>query len=339
LPILAFFIFHIYSSIFPSERLVWSLKYTLRFFGLGLVFFIVINFIEDRKQLNCLLNCLFAGAGSAAIFALIQFRWPYLLSDIQNFFDDAVVGPNRIRGLFGWYTNMAVYLGTFLPLILSCLIYKPAKIKSPEKIFYVFLILIIIPALILSHSRGWVFGLSMGLSTLWVLHLIKTKEYPIIWITLVILVIGISIFFNFRLDKFIMTDLEATEIARIDFAKEALTMIGRHPIRGIGADMFYWTSSFHNRTHNILLETAVNLGVFGLLILTWFFYKIFALIAKGVSKDSDFKNYYIQVGIICSLVSFLGHCQVDYFWMVSEVIGLFWILVGIGVCAYNLRQH
>jgi O-antigen ligase len=330
----AFFIFHLYSSIFPSDILVWSLKYTLRFFSLGLIFFVLVNFIQGKKQLEHLLNCLFVGAGIAAIFVFIQYFRPYTLSSIQAFFDDAVVSPNRMRGLFGWHTNMAVYLGSFIPLVLSCLIYKPAKFKSKEKLFYTLLIIILMSALILSRSRGWILGLLCGLSTLWLLHLINRKEYPVIWVTIIILAIGFLVSFWTGLNRFVIGDLEPSESGRLALFKEALKVIKAHPIRGVGADMFCWVSPFQgSRTHNIFLETLANLGALGLLFLVWFFYKSFAAIGKGILKDAGFRNSYIQVGVICSLASFLGHCQVDYFWAVSEVIGLFWVLVGIGVCA------
>jgi len=102
--------------------------------------------------------------------------------------------------------------------------------------------------------------------------------------------------------------------------------------------MFYWKSSSGFRTHNIFLETTVNLGIFGFFILLWMLYRTFRTIAKGIFKDNAFKNSYIQVGIIGSLASFLGHNQVDYFWQIAQIAGLFWILVGAGVCAHNLAK-
>lgn len=332
LPIAVFFVIHIFSAIFPSAKMVWSLKYTFRFFGLGLIFFIIINFITDKKRLDYLINFLLIGAGLAALFVLIQYRFPYLLTEVQYFFEDVDVSPHRIRGLFGWPTNMSVYLGSFVPLIISSLIYKPNKGRFLEKIFYVFLLFIIMLALIFSQARGWIVGLFFGLSTLWILYLIKEKDYKVLWITIIILTFGFIFFFTTGMYKFIMSDLDPSETGRLVFAKEALGLIKEHPFKGIGADMFYWDSICHYRTHNIFLETAVNLGIFGLLILLWLFYTIFKLIGKGLTESTGGSNRHIQVGIFASLVSFLAHNQVDYFWNQHEIIGLFWILVGIGVC-------
>ena len=340
IPILAFFFLHLFSSIFPSERLVWSLKYTFRFFGLGLILFLVINFIKDKKQLHYIINCLFIGAGLAAMFAIIQYCRPYLLTEVQYFFKDLYVSPHRIRGLFSWPTNMSVYLGSLLPLLISCLIYKPNRGKLWEKLFYIFLIFIIVLSLILSRTRGWVLGLFCGLSTLWFLYLIKEKDYASFWTTIIISIIGLLLFFSTGMYKFIVSDLEPSELFRKRLIKDALMMISQHPIKGIGADMFFWSSSYQSpfRTHNIFLETTVNLGIFGFLILFWLLYDIFRIIAKGILKNNDFRDSYVQVGIIGSLASFLGHNQVDYFWHIHEIAGLFWVLVGIGVCAHYLSE-
>jgi O-antigen ligase len=337
-PIVAFFFLHLFSSIIPSERLVWSLKYTFRFFGVGLILLILINFIKEKKQLDYLMSCLFIGAGIAAMFVVIQYQRSFLSPEVQNFFETAQVSPHRIRGLFGWPTVMCVYLGSFIPLLISCLIYKPNKGKFWEKFFYIFLFSIIILSLILSRSRGWVLGLFCGLITLWFLHLINEKDYATFWITIIILMAGFLVFWGSGMYKFIISDLEPSELFRRRLVREALAMIGQYPIRGIGADMFYWKSSSGFRTHNIFLETTVNLGIFGFFILLWMLYRTFRTIAKGIFKDNAFKNSYIQVGIIGSLASFLGHNQVDYFWQIAQIAGLFWILVGAGVCAHNLAK-
>ncbi|MCM8796152.1 MAG: O-antigen ligase family protein [Candidatus Omnitrophica bacterium] len=334
LPLFIFFTIHLFSAIFPSDRMVWSLKYTFRFFGLSSIYFILINFITDKRRLSNIIDCLFISVALAAILVIIQYFFPYALIPWQRFFDDALVSVHRIRGLFGWPTEMSVYLGTFIPLILSHLIYRINR----DRLFYLPLFLIIILALILSKTRGWILGVFCGLVTLWLLDLIQSKSYKIIGMTAVILVISIIIFWNRGLFKFIASDLEPSEKGRLIFAKDALKAIQAHPFKGMGADMFYWNSAYHCRTHNIFLETAVNLGIFGLLVLLWLFYDIFKLIGRGLSKPTADGNRYLQWGIFASLVSFLACNQVDYFWHKHEIIGLFWFIVGIGVLAASLTK-
>ncbi|MFC1577369.1 hypothetical protein ACFL3N_03410, partial [Candidatus Omnitrophota bacterium] len=106
LPVFAFFLIHIFSSVIPSERMVWSLKYTFRFFGLGLIAFAVMNFVDTEKRLRILIRSLLAGGILASLFVMIQYCRPDALTGFQRFFDDALVSPHRVRGLFGWPTNM-----------------------------------------------------------------------------------------------------------------------------------------------------------------------------------------------------------------------------------------
>jgi len=293
-----------------------------------LIFFIIINFIKSKKEIEYLINSLFLSVGVTSIFVIIQYFFPYLLVDLQYFFKDVKISVHRIRGLFGWPTDMSVYLGTFIPLILSCLIYNP-KETLLKKIFYLSLLTIIIFALVLSKTRGWILGLFFGLSSLWFIYLIKKKDYRTIRITVVIFGLIVLLFFISGRYKFVMGDLEPSEKGRIMFIKEALRLIKEHPFKGIGADMCYWKSVYKFRSHNIFLETTVNLGIFGLLVLLWLFYSIFKFITKGITSYSEID--YLKVGIFSSLLSFLAHNQVDYFWQLPEITGLFWILVGIGV--------
>jgi O-antigen ligase len=339
LPMGVFLLLHLYSSVFPSERLIWSLKYTLRFFGIGMVYFVIINFIENKKQLEYLTQCLFIGAAVAAIFVLIQYCFPYLLVDAQYFFEEITLNLGRIRGLFGWPTTMSLYLGTFIPLLISCIVYKKVgRGGFLEKSLYVFLILVLLLSAVLSRSRGWVLGLFFGLITLWVLGLIRRKEYLFIAAIATIIVIVAALFFTIRADRFARADLEYSELGRWPMAKDALKLFMQHPIKGIGTHMFFWQSSYQAHAHNIFLEIAVGMGIPGLVILCWFLFSIFKLLGKGIFHDINAQFYYIRAGVIASLASFLAHNQVDFFWNQYETTGLFWVLVGIGASAATLRE-
>jgi len=50
-------------------------------------------------------------------------------------------------------------------------------------------------------------------------------------------------------------------------------------------------------------------------------------------------DWYIQAGIIGSIAGFLAHSQVDYFWQVAQISGLFWALCGIGISAAFLNKQ
>jgi len=333
-PFLAFFFVHLFSSIFPSEKVVWSLKYTFRFFGLGIIAFAIINFVKTVRQLEWLVRSLLIGAAAASIFVVIQYCRPYLLTDLQYFFNGASVSPHRIRGLFGWPTNMSVYFGTLLPLVISLLINKP-KAGVFEKAFYLSLLVAFFSCLLLSKTRGWIVGLFCGLTTLWVIHLLRRREYRLLWMGTVVLFFVLLLFSVniFGVRESIMNDLEMTEVSRLQFAKAALRMISEHWPKGIGADMFYWRHQPYYRTHNIFLETLVNLGIVGFVVFLWLLGVIIWAMGSSALRKPNSRFSYLAVGALASLMSFIGHCQVDYFWNLHVIIGLFWVIVGIGVCS------
>jgi O-antigen ligase len=225
-------------------------------------------------------------------------------------------------------------------LLISSLVSKWRQGRSGEKIWYVFLITILLLSLILSRARGWVLGLFFGLTALWVIPLVKKKDFvPLVVIVIISLFLGSFLMLTHNtLLTFIKNDFEISETSRLCLAKRALELFREHPFKGIGTDMFYWDWQPPARTHNIFLEMTVTIGVFGLLALLWFLGSLFRIIGKGICKDSDFKKDSIQIGVLGSLASFLGHNLVDYFWNLHKIIGLFWILAGIGVCAYLVRE-
>ena len=339
IPFFLFLGLHVFSAVFPSEKMIWSLKYTLRFFSIGMIAFAIPRFAVTARQLNRIVRSLFLGAACAAVMVLIQYRWPYLVVNLQRFFDDAVVNPSRVRGLFGWPTNMSVYFGTLIPLTMAHLFYKPKQYKA-EKILYGIFIVILLICPILSKSRGWIIGLFCGCSTLWIIYVISQKDYKILTAGLLLLIVLASLTANvlFNFPGILKNELEHSEASRVTMARCALSTIKEYPLRGIGADMFYWRMNPYTRTHNIFLETAVNVGIFGVFILVWLLGTIFWKIGKRVFKTPVLKRSYLSIGVFSSLISFLGHNQVDYFWDLHEIIGLFWILVGIGLAAAGLKS-
>ncbi|MFC1590056.1 O-antigen ligase family protein [Candidatus Omnitrophota bacterium] len=334
LPVFAFFLIHIFSSVIPSERMVWSLKYTFRFFSLGLIAFAVMNFVDTEKRLKVLMRSLFAGGVLASFFVIIHYFRNDALIGLQRFFDDAAVNPRRIRGLFGWPTNMSVYFGTLLPLAVSHLMYKTGM-RIGEKIAYFIIALLFLLCMILSGARGWVGGAFCALGVFGAIHLIKKENYRAIWISVAAILIIMLLFASglFGLRDLAFSKLEPTETARIGYFGSALRYIKQYPFRGIGADMLYWKTNPQFRSHNILLEIQATLGFFGFLTLLWLFGALFWYLFKGIFRYPGINRSYVQIGVLASLASYLGHNQVDCFWQLHEIAGLFWVMVGIGMAS------
>lgn len=336
LPFFFFFLLHLYSSIFPSDRLIWSLKYTLRFFGIGMICFIMVNFIDEPYKIRRLALFLCAGATLAALFALLQYRWPYGLMPLQRFFQDHDVNPARIRGLFGWPTNMAVYLGSTLPLLAAFLFYDtPVKNGWWRKIPYLASLSILLSALLLSRTRGWILGFVAGFTVIGGMHLLRKRENRALRFGVVLLAVVSVCSIASGAVRLIVNDLEDSERCRVRLAHDAIEIFYNNPLKGVGADMVVWSTPSHVRAHNMFLEVAATLGIFGPLLLVWLFVSIFLSAGRGVFGDSHL--FFLQVGSLASLTSFLGHNLVDSFWHNSDSIALFWVLSGIGICAARMN--
>jgi len=336
LPFFFFFLLHLYSSIFPSDRLIWSLKYTLRFFGIGTILFIMINFIDEPYKIRRLALFLCAGATLAALFALIQYRWPYGLMPLQRFFQDHDVNPARIRGLFGWPTNMAAYLGSTLPLLAVFLFYDTSvRHRWWRKIPSIASLGILLSALLLSRTRGWILGFVAGFTVIWGMHLLRKKENRAFRLGAALLAVVCVCTIASGAARIMENDLEDSERCRVQLAHDAIALFYKNPLKGIGADMVIWSAPSHARAHNLFIEAAATLGIFGPILLVWLLLSVVCSAGRGVFGDS--RLFFLQVGSLASLASFLGHTLVDSFWHNSDSIALFWILSGIGICAARMN--
>ncbi|MCX7661732.1 MAG: hypothetical protein N2Z79_03510, partial [Candidatus Omnitrophica bacterium] len=77
--------------------------------------------------------------------------------------------------------------------------------------------------------------------------------------------------------------------------------------------------------------------IVGILGLIWFLYSVFKIICRDIIEKAPLQVY-SRTGILASLISFLMHHQVDYFLNIHEFVGLFWVLIGLGVCSLNIEE-
>ncbi|MFH1995388.1 MAG: O-antigen ligase family protein [Candidatus Omnitrophota bacterium] len=339
-PFIVFLGIHLFSSVIPSEKMIWSLKYTARFFGLGIVAFAIINFITSERRLERLISCVFAGACIASVFVAAQYFRHDAIDGLRRFFESAEVSSHRICGLFGWPTNMSVFFGALVPLAACFWIFRPHSSVFRRAVYGSLTVLFIFCA-VLSGTKGWLIGLFFAFACFVAIFAVQYRKPKIIALFFLLCGIIVSAFlfnlFGFR--SFTTGTLEPTEKIRLEYAKSALRSIQEYPFRGQGADMFFWKNVPRFRTHNIFLETTVNLGFFGLLALLWLYGAVMRKLYKGIRASDGFGQTYITLGILCSLAGFLGHGLVDYFWSQSEIAGLFWVLVGAGVASTACEQR
>lgn len=205
-------------------------------------------------------------------------------------------------------------------------------------------------ALFLSRVNVGVMATGGGLVVMFMLYLYRQKKKSLSFLVISPFIIGLAflslLFFNENTRPYIFEHIPQLQtIYNLDLWKVAMKMIIQRPGKGWGADMFFWKYPMFtpsgmpvpftplHRSHNIFLEAGACLGLFGLLVLMWLLFSIIKAVGKGLldARIGSFR-WAIQAGVLSSLAAFLIYNQLDFFWSVHEILGLFWMLVGIGVC-------
>lgn len=128
------------------------------------------------------------------------------------------------------------------------------------------------------------------------------------------------------------------ELERRHYWQAALRLLAERPVLGHGADQFHlryrrfvpprgWDG--RARAHSIVVETAADLGALGLLALgLWvglLLFRTAGLLAGGRNSP----RYALAAAVGCC--AFLAHGMVDYFLAYTQIVVVFWPLLGIAL--------
>lgn len=128
------------------------------------------------------------------------------------------------------------------------------------------------------------------------------------------------------------------ELERRHYWQAALRLLAERPALGHGADQFHWRYrrfvpprgwDGRARAHSIVVETAADLGALGLLALgSWvglLLFRTARLLAGGRASP----RFALAAAVGCC--AFLAHGMVDYFLAYTQIVVVFWPLLGIAL--------
>ncbi len=316
------------------------------------LFFVTVNTVRTRDQLERVIKALIlTGFVSAAIGILFYFLprdlTVQLLSMLRVF--KYPTGDNVLRFIEDDPNNPMRAISTSVdPNVLGGLLILVAALSVPqlfaEKTILSRKLIAIVAAtmmvcLILTFSRGALLGLGIALIV------IATIRYRPI---MALLVLGVAVFLllpftqdyvGHFLDAFAGSD-RATQM-RLGEYKDALNLISRYPLFGVGfgsspdIDTYIGVSS-------VYLLMAEEMGLIGvsvfLLIMGMFFFHAADAWFGGISRDPRLAP--ILLGVAGALLgAMIGGLTDHYFFNLkfTHSASLFWLYVGLGMAAVNLK--
>lgn len=326
-----------------SISTVTSLKIALLVISFILFYFVIVNSIENKKQLNIMVVIFVTIGLIISLYGIYQYLFTggfasYLYIDKQIFEDISA----RITGTFDNPNVMGEYLLFVIPLAMTYFLNKKGWVK---KIISLVIVGIMVVSLALTYSRGCYLGLIALVGIFLLLINLKSIILFLIGILTVPFVLPSSIIKRFAS---IGNTGDSSTSYRISIWKGAMDMIKDYWYRpiGQGAKAFNSIYPFYSyggvgaeHTHNLFLQIIIETGILGLITFIGILFKFYQTLCCGlkVSKDKEISIY--LVAFISGMTGFLIQSLFDNTWYNNKIVLIFWIFVAFAMVSRNLIER
>ncbi len=319
--------------------------------GIGL-FFVVINTVRTQAELNWVTRWLFlaawAGAAIAVLFYLIPETWTIrALNQLARF--DYPGGAGALRWIEDDPDGTMRAIGTAVDpnvlggmMLLAAAVVGP-QIVSPRPLFPKWLSALIFAtvalALYWTYSRSALFGMIAALAVPTVFRYRRLLPIGVAVGLLIFLLPQTQDYVARLIAAFTGEDL-ATQM-RFGEYKDALILIGRYPLFGVGfsgvpdIDIYLGVSMFY-------LTLAENMGVTGLVIFLALIVGFFSIFLRawraGVAPEREALLLGFCGAILGALVSGIG----DHYWFnltYPHMTVVFWLFIGLAITTIHIEKE
>ncbi len=290
-----------------------------------LFFFVFINEIKDKKDLELVLTALGAGALIVSLIAFYQ-KFTGWLVPYQYWFKGE---GRRVTGVFPYPNALALYLGPIIGLLLGR-IFKGGWEK--KKFFYLIVLFFSFLAIVFARSEGAIAALVLSLFVFGLSFKKYRLKTILIILILIILFTTIPLFREYLINKFNGQDWSVK--VRLTLWQESWQMLKDNWLFGAGlAGYQKKIVPYHQAKyieiflypHNIFLNFWSELGLFGLLTFLLLLLKSF----KEVKKKLIVKNNFFALSCLLALLIIIFHGLVDVPYFKNDLSLLFWLIIGL----------
>lgn len=280
-------------------------------FSVSMLYFALIQIIQNTDEIKKLILIMTVNAVIIALIS-IGFRTEFIqyFAGTKMF---SAFGPFASRNHGAQYVMISFFLSLFLWLPHFILVKKH---RLPNKNIYYFIFsIILLVSVFITHSRGGLIALILGLFILSFLCILysKKKNYKkisrltiltVIFLVLVHVVITYSTVFGLR--QF----WTGSDSARLGLYSAAIDMLKDFPFTGVGFDAFstaidayipFALKQFPRYLHNDWLELLLSFGYIAGTIILWLIFVIISDITK-LFKNLEPKKQ-IRLFILCAALS------------------------------------
>ncbi len=347
-PIGFFLIICVFSSLLsqqPIHAVSGFITKTLEWF---VIYFLVLETMRTEKQLTMALKVFIFTSLAVIVDGMIQY---YYVTHKDIFFGNILVAEDGVNASFKTRNDLGGYLTFVVPLMLSLVFLKTAKIlKALFAGFFIFAAW----CLVFTLSRGaWV---ATCVGSVFLLFLLNRKLAISILILLPVFVLYFLTFAPGETKDFLRLTANNNpnnlfSISwRLDIWQHSIKMIFKKPFLGYGLNTYM--TIFHNTylnanggpicwptyAHNCFIQIAFETGLLGLGGFLWILYELFNNTLKKIKVliSGHQKNFVILSGLLAGALAFLIHSFFDTHFYSLQLSTLFWYMTGLLVAFYKV---
>lgn len=298
----------------PSTGIFYVLKYMEYF----IVFFMVVNYVKDEKQMKRFVFCLFLTCFIVSIIGMHQ-----------------IPGGERVSAPFEGKEGQPNTLGGYLVFIMAIalgLIYWLDSIKIKQLL--VVLIVVIIPPFLFTESRSSYLAF---IPMIFVIGMMMKKKAIVIGVMSAMLIVS-PLFLPAAVKERILFTvnqpqehgqiqignlrLDTSLSARIASWSDVITSWPQHPILGFGVTGFSFVDAQFPR---VLIET----GLIGMMA---FLYLLFSILKMATTHYRQVDNLFakgICMGYIAGFIGLIVHSLGANTFIIVRIMEPFWFFTGI----------
>jgi O-antigen ligase/Tfp pilus assembly protein PilF len=360
LPILSFMVICIFSLFWSDSPFISLIELPLFLTG-PILYFVVINNIYHKRQIDNILNAILVIGALLGIYGILQYQ------GIDFSFWGRNVGRMQIFGLFGNVNYFAEYLIVPLSIAVPLFFVSNNRIK---KVLLLIGILSMGTTLIVTFTRGSYLGFAIALIFMAFLFLLsggkgiikKNKKIILLLLTAVIIATLLLIIPNplNKPDTVLSKIKERISISqftqgysikrRIATWKFTTPMIKDRPLLGSGLGTYKYNTlsyqarffeqgqnrslyphGFASKAHNEYLQFWVEIGIIGLAIFIWLIITYFNYGIRYLKRENNKQKKGIVIGLMGAVVAVLVDGMFGFPLHLPATIALFWLVLALTV--------
>lgn len=322
-----------------SLSMFTSIQIALLVISFILFYFVLVNSITTRKQLNVILSLFVGVAFIVSLYGIYQYLFAGTFAS-SSFLDKEMFQDitTRVSGTFDNPNVMGEYLLLAIPIALSYLFTQKGWIK---KIIAIGIIGIMAVCLALTYSRGCYLGLVACVGVFLLLLNFKFILLFLAGIVAIPFVLPMSIRNRFMS---IGNTEDSSTSYRISIWKGAINMIKDYWYRPIGQGTVAFNSIYPfysysgvgaEHTHNLFLQLLIETGIVGFVTFVGLLFKFYQYLLSGLKVCKDKILSVRMIAFVSGMTGFIIQSLFDNTWYNNRIILIFWMFIALAITTRN----